>query len=385
MNIPIKSKNEILNPPVGYVFPFIDKEDMQLKAKLSDGLIVNYTNVNEELKPISLADYSAFEVVAHDKDIQSGYSELLGGNVAKTIAAGMEHRFILRSTIKELKESDIVIDWGDGSSSVLSKDEVMNFSYDAEENESTTTVRHIYSKAGKYIIKIFGKNYFGYSSWQGANSNEHKQYNLMCRIFDSDLPTASHLTNMSSAASFAQRLLKVNIPSYYKFPCVENSSYLFYASAVTEVVGLKNRFWNVATNSNIFDSCTQLENTDFMFPALTARGTYRKSFTKCYKLKTPVSKMFFAGGIVTGKIDVSQLFDECSSLPAEDLSEYFWNNDKVEWINTSKAFTKCSDELRAKVPASWGGTADDSIIKPSLKKRIEALEMEMGNTLALDK
>jgi len=33
---------------------------MQLKAKLSDGIIVNYTNVNEDTKILSLEDYTAF-------------------------------------------------------------------------------------------------------------------------------------------------------------------------------------------------------------------------------------------------------------------------------------------------------------------------------------
>ena len=72
MNVPIKLRSEVLTPPVGYVFPFIDKNDMQLKAKLSDGLVVNYTNVDDELKVISLANFTSFEVMPNKKEIVAG-------------------------------------------------------------------------------------------------------------------------------------------------------------------------------------------------------------------------------------------------------------------------------------------------------------------------
>ena len=46
MNIPIKNKIDVAIPPKGYVFPFIDQDDMQLKARLSDGLVISYSNVD---------------------------------------------------------------------------------------------------------------------------------------------------------------------------------------------------------------------------------------------------------------------------------------------------------------------------------------------------
>ena len=119
MNIPIKLKSEVQVPPTGYVFPFIDKQDMQLKAKLSDGLVISYANVDNELQILSLEDYTAFQVFAHDYDIPVGECTELGGYVTNALKACMTHKFGIRS--QELPEKqNVVIDWGDGNHTQLS-------------------------------------------------------------------------------------------------------------------------------------------------------------------------------------------------------------------------------------------------------------------------
>lgn len=299
-----------------------------------------------------MSNYTAFEVLANDEELSIETS--VG---TYTVAVGMEHRFTMRSASKTKEELDIIVDWGDGTDTKISEDVVLSFEYSEEDSESTISVSHIYEAPGKYIVKILGSKYFAFSRWKGASNTETKQYNLLCRIFDGDLPVATNVTNLASAASMAPRLNKVNIPAYYNLAQIENLSYLFYASPVTEVLGLANRLSSVATASNIFDNCTYLVNTDFMLPHVTSRGTYRKSFAKCKNLTTPASSMFFAGGIASPEVNVEQLFYGCSSLPAEDLSEYFWGNKNIKWLNTENAFSGCSDELRALVPTSWGGTS----------------------------
>ena len=59
----------------------------------------------------SASDYTAFEVLAHSEDIPKGASELLGGSTNKVIPASMEHRFCIRTTELDRKNSDVVVDW----------------------------------------------------------------------------------------------------------------------------------------------------------------------------------------------------------------------------------------------------------------------------------
>jgi hypothetical protein len=56
---------------------------------------------------------------------------------------------------------------------------------------------------------------------------------------------------------------------------------------------------------------------------------------------------------------------------SELLGKYFWNNKKVTWVGTTNTFIYSSDEIRAKVPVSWGGTASDDITEASIDEKLE--------------
>jgi hypothetical protein len=333
----------------------------------------------------SVSDYTAFEVLAHAEDIPKGYSDLLGGNTNKVIPANTEHRFCIRTTTLNKEDSDVVVDWGDGEETRIGTDDVLATSV-SEDGEMTISLAHEYKEPGKYIVKVLGRKYFAISYWKGANLTERNHYNLMCRAFDSDLPLRSNLTNISSFCAFALRLKSVKVPSYYNFSSVENASYLFYASGVETVTGLENLLAIVGTSSNMFDSCGLLTNTDAKLPIVSYRGTWAKNFYGCTKLTTAVSSMFYPGITSEEEINVNRLFMNCSSLPAEDLSSIFWGNPKVNWVNTAEAFVGCSEELRAMVPTSWGGTATDIVpVIPyrdklkELEARLELLESKINN------
>ena len=306
----------------------------------------------------NVSDYTAFEVYAHDTDIPVGYSEELRGNITRVIPACMEHRFDIKTTVLDTAESDVIVAWGDGETSYVAKGEFLSTSLNADDGELNIQLSHVYKTPGKYIVKILGRKYYTFN-WPDSTVQEDRfHYNLLCRIFDTDLPICSCITNLSSAGSYARRLKRVRIPSYYNFSNVSNFSYLFYASGVESVMGLKNLIGVCATDSNMFDECTQLKETDFMFPVLATRGSWAKMFAKCGELTTPVSSMFFAGGLANTEINVNNLFLNCAKLPAEDLGDLLWNRPNVIWKNTANAFKGCSDELRALVPASWGGTME---------------------------
>ena len=78
---------------------------------------------------------------------------------------------------------------------------------------------------------------------------------------------------------------------------------------------------------------------------------------------------------------LDRTFKGCAKLTGTLNANKLWNNKNILWCNTGSTFAGCSDEIRAQVPVSWGGTASDDIIEKSLEEkyndllaRVEALE-----------
>jgi hypothetical protein len=207
MKLPILNVNNVSAPSKGFGFAFIDVEDKKLKIKKHDG-VIEFTNNLSDIQLLDLSDYTAFEVLAHDTDINAGdIDEVTGIAYAEHVSAQMTHKMILRtSTPKE--QQDVIIDWGDGA--VAS---VKDGDFEAELSDNQFVMSHTYQNPGRYIVKIYGKQYYAvkYSDSQYSGIS---RYNLICRVLDYDLPIASHLTNLSSFCFHATRLQKVNVPKY---------------------------------------------------------------------------------------------------------------------------------------------------------------------------
>lgn len=382
MNVPIKSKNDVAIPPSGYVFAFIDSNDMQLKAKLSNGTVVNYTRIDEDVKVMSLTDYTAFEVMPNKVTINpETVDKDTGLTYSISVPACTEHKFTLRS-VQEPEDCDVVIDWGDGTVESIKDGKFVGHeegkSYELSHDYSSKMTENIQ----KFIVKVYGKNYYT------MRTNNYKQNNLISRIFDVDLPLASHIGNLASFAIYANRLLKVKFPhSTAPYSNVWNWSYTFgNCSNLLEVVGFEDiSVRDDAITIGMMQYCTSLINTDFVFPAKT--NSLRDIYQGCKNFAMDINKLIPANGFTSNNIFISRLFigsKVSGTIPAEKL----WNDKSIKWIFDVKdrePFLKCTDETRVQVPVSWGGTADDSIIEPSLEERIKALEEAMSNTLALDK
>jgi hypothetical protein len=139
---------------------------------------------------------------------------------------------------KTREECDIVIDWGDGTVSRvadLDDNSVKSFgSYTDSHGTSYMygylTMTHTYTdcvsriennklvESKKYIVKVYGKDYF-MIRFGNIETN-----NIVSRICDNDLPIASNVTNISSAAAKSLRLLYLNVPYQYSFKNVTNYS-----------------------------------------------------------------------------------------------------------------------------------------------------------------
>jgi len=193
-------------------------------------------------------DYTSFEVWMTSSDIDTGTSISGLFEIAKTISpslsaayenhisciqkigegdiktyekisASMEARFLL-TTCTLSSECDIVIDWGDGSSPdhINQNEGIVSISTKSTIPERLKiTVGHTYEKEGRYIVKVYGKDYFGINNNEPGN-----KYNCVSRCFEEDLQIADHVTSIASFANGSPKLLGVVRYSSYKAPFGKN-------------------------------------------------------------------------------------------------------------------------------------------------------------------
>ena len=371
MNVPIKSKNEVLNPPAGYVFAFIDREDMQLKAKLSDGIVINYTNVNEDMKVISLFDYSAFEVFPNKDVIVAGTVDAKTGlTYEKQVESCVVHKMTIRSSVP-IVDNDVVIDWGDGCVEAIKDGKYewkSNKQYNVEHNYSSS----IKEQNQRFIVKIYGKDYYTF------RHNESKNNNLISRIFDTDLPIASHVENFASLAIYSKRLLKVHFPhSTSPYSRVWNWSSTFQeCQNLKSVTGFEDLVLRADSYFTSFmANCGELIETDFVIPA--GSGEIGGIFNGCENLAKDINDIIPTYGFTSSNIYLKNTFKN-TKITGIIPSEKLWENKKINWMlpirntsindkNQSLPFTGCPNEIRSQAPVSWGGTNSSIDAKLSIK------------------
>ena len=313
--------------------------------------VVGFPNVVKE------DDYSAYEVYANDVIIPVGESEVLGGYVSVQIPVGMTERLTIRTNTMDPSTSDVVIDWGDGSISTVSNEDYGSSSVDTGDQETNFTFEHTYASTGKYIVKIFGKDYYNFNHAGADDSN-----NLLCRIFAEDLPIASHIFSTTTTAYRSKRLLNVKIPSYTSFFYVTNWSNCFENCVnLLTATGFKRMTRDMVACPSVFANCKSMTVTDFRLPYFAESG-FGNCYVGCSQLTLDISKLEPIVPFIKGQsLSVSRLFERCPKLTGTPDASKWWNNTDVVWKNTSTAFIGCSDEIRAKVPVSWGGTKEESI------------------------
>ena len=311
---------------------------------------------------MDLTDYTAFEVFAHDYDIPVGECEELSGYVNYALPANMTHQFVIRSYTKAT-EQDIVIDWGDGTINQL-KDITPTISG----SEYRYMMNHTYTTVGKHIIKIFGNKYFGFLN-TGSYSN------IMCRVFDYDLPVASHITNFSSFAQSAMHLLHVDVSHCAKFNAqYSNISNLFNGSKnLLSATGFASRNKQNISYASVFYYCYSLETTDLILAHSAA--SISEMCCGCSKLVYDIADLFYFFNIdANSTVNVNKMLKICSSLTGTVPANKLWNRRDVNWTNTTTAFEGCSNEIRSQVPVSWGGTASDNIIEKTDEEKMDELK-----------
>jgi hypothetical protein len=328
-------------------------------------------------------DYTGFEVLANDAVIAAGSVDSATGlTYTFEVPVGMTHWILLRSETNP-KDSDVYVTWGDGE-----KTEVSNLTADditapaAGGTTYTIRLQHTYQAPGKYIVKLFGKNYYGFQNAFNGTSNE--QYNLISRVLDIDLPKASHLVNLASMAMNSQRLLKVHIP-YYSLTNVYNVANLFKNCHNLKIAeGLCYFGDTLDVYKSILNNCWSLETTDFCFPRYATQTSFYTCLQNCSSLIANVSSLFPEQGFISHDINCSAGLQNCKKLSGTVPTHLLWENKDIVWNNPVNMFKGCSDAIRNQVIKSWGGKLPDPVPEPEKKEIVYIGTNEFPTSDAID-
>lgn len=361
--------------------------DEVARRTMEDNKIWDAINSGIKVDSTGSSDYSSFYVWANDitvpvgkvsempEDIQAELVKVYGRkvknvSVAEEIAPGRTHSFSFR-TIVNPTDLDLVVDWGDGTKTTLAEetwDETNHTVYQPYEDidEQDYKVTHTYSAAGKYLVKILGRQYFGY--------RHAKENNLVSHPFAAGAHIASFIKNMASTYNWSNRMLVLDVSYLYPIRDVGNMAATFQdCRNLHTLISLGSPVMPSYLGST-FRGCTNLTVNDS--PGLGAmRGNESISYLyyNCSKLKVDIAK------IITSKARVDSLlvdlaFGNCSSLYGTVPAQYLWDDATVDWkmsyaydadhSNKQGPFYGCSDEIRAQVPLLWGGTNKDIIVRP---------------------
>lgn len=348
-------------------------------------------------------DYTAFEVYVTDQDILAGstegtvheqflgiktFAEAVNGgmlNELSTTEKGCYEAFIIRSK-QSPEENGVVVDWGDESITELSTittestkaTQLINTYFKYSDTEYRYVLAHTYPAPGIYQVRIYGKDYTGLiGSVQHAN---YSSVTRICRIFAKDLPVASHISNVSSWCRYANLLTDVDV-SGSVVNTAQNTGLLFaQCKNLVKATGF-SYVWRTQNSGSMFAGDSALEYTDMYFPMLTR--SINSIFDGCTKLAINLADVCYNGIKSTTSGDTlsaGNLFKNCSAITGDPDPNVLWNNPNVTWTDTADAFTGCSDDIRAQVPVSWGGTNTDIVVNGSVADRLRTLEERLNGT-----
>lgn len=323
--------------------------------------ILNESSVNVDV------EYTAFEVYPHTSKIEVGTHHFLGP-ISVEIPANTIHRVQIRTGQPNPEMSDVYIDWGDGTRSYISSGDYNKEGIINTLNEPSYVLEHDYSSSlasyslteAKYTVRIYGRDYWGIM--HRINGKKAQSSNLMCGVMRDDLPIASHLYNLVGYAYNALCLTSVDLWSYqYRF--VENCQYMFSDCVnLLSATGFGSGYTK-STCSMMFYNDYNMTTCDAQIPLDSLRtGSCSSMYENCKKLAVDLNTLIPVVQGSLGPYNVKKTFYNCQKLTGTIPADRLWNNPFVVFNTTSDCFTLCRGLDLTSIPASWGGSADDSII-----------------------
>lgn len=291
-----------------------------------------------------------FQVYATNAVIAAGVVDSETGIPwATDVPAGMTQKLKIRCDVLAAN-SDVVIEWGDGSTSAIAKNEFESTD-DADWNlgEMVYVMAHTYAAPGRYRVVIRGKQYWGFQ--------QVKDYNIVSHIFEHGYPTAGWLQNLSVACQWSPKIQKVVFPTGLELFANIHNAYALFADCVN-LVSVKNcqtKFRFTRDVTNMFSGCTALKECDFQLPQSAVKNaSYNRVFYNCSNLEADIADLLPDRGFDGKTVSMIECFRGCSKLTGTVPAVKLWEDMVINWTAT-RCFTDCSEALRMQVPASWGG------------------------------
>ena len=286
----------------------------------------------------------------------------------RPITAQTVHKFRLRSC-SDYSDSDVIVDWGDGTTSTIAAHE-----YDKQSvhgAEYIYDLSHDYKTEGKFIIKIYGNCYFNIT--HAADG-----YNLISRVFDEDLPLAPHFKFLQNFCYGAQRLLYVNIPPHHTVAYAASVISLFAGCSNLRVAVGLSRMYTWSALYQLFYSCVSLLYTDLCCPTYVSNMS--RLFCDCWSLKLNVDDFFNFPGFGAPTVNMFRAFymgGPQNNMTGTLKPELFWNNLHTTFTDTEECF-KNNTALSKQAPLSWGGTYEDIIVTGHAEDRLSSQADEIA-------
>lgn len=318
-----------------------------------------YFYINDEWKKLTdtIKDYTAFEVYANDSVIPPGEHEVLG-TITVEIPVQMTETFALRTTTPEA-DSDVVVDWGDGTIQKVKDGEHGGYTGPDGEGRYVAKMTHTYGTAGKYTVKVYGHDYFCLSH---APSHVSNASNMQCRILADDLPIASHLTNLTAFAYGTLKLVTVQCASYKYLHRTTNHAQMFTNDKnLLSVTGFEDMVMISRGAEGCFQFCENMHTCDFngVLCSNNPRAMYAM-YQNCYALAINIGT-FFPTKFVSRALNFTNTFTHMHAMTGTVNAKQLWGDPTIDWQGYNNCFYGCPEEIRAQVPTAWGGTASDPV------------------------
>lgn len=328
-----------------------DAKDMAAKADKT-ALAAKAEELRAEIAAKDSAQNTTteFQVYATNAVIAAGVTDSETGIPwATDVPAGMTQKLKIRCDVLAA-DSDVVVEWGDGTTSAIAKNEFESSDdSDWSLGEMVYVVAHTYAAPGRYRVIVRGKQYWGFQQVKG--------FNIISRIFDHGYPTAGWLQNLSVACQWSPKIQKVVFPTGLELFANIHNAYALFADCVN-LVSVKNcqtKFRFTRDVTNMFSGCAALKECDFQLPQSAVKNaSYNRVFYNCPNLEADIADLLPDRGFDGKTVSMIECFRGCSKLTGTVPAVKLWEDMVINWTAT-RCFTDCSETLRMQVPASWGG------------------------------
>lgn len=201
-----------------------------------------------------------------------------------------------------------------------------------------------------------------------SNYYRHYQNNLISRVFDDDLPVASHISNFSNWCRAAFNLIELNAENIKYRNIINANSIAMECFNLQKVVNFGRNFIN-ANMGDAFYNCISLMESDAILPFDSPyKNACDRMYNRCYRLGGNFNSLLPETFSSYGPKSLDATFENCgmgvkgysTNLISGTIDgSKLWNS-RCTFINTSATFKNC--KLKDQVPTSWGGTASNDLI-----------------------